>query len=109
MMAAEGTHQLAILEKAREAIRQVLEGKVLLTRPVIAHGAQQAFDAVKPMLAVEQGRSVARGPTTLTPLTAVTPFAPHGLSVGLNSEPLLRASALRAWCLRPYGAHWRIA
>jgi hypothetical protein len=26
---------------------------VLLTRPVIAHEAQQAFDAVKPTLAVE--------------------------------------------------------
>ncbi|MGA8436547.1 MAG: hypothetical protein WB713_17545 [Methyloceanibacter sp.] len=45
MMAAEGTHQLAILEKAREAIRQVLEGKVLLTRPVIAHEAQQAMQS----------------------------------------------------------------
>jgi hypothetical protein len=52
-MAAEGVHQLTILQKAREAIRQVLEGKVLLTRPVIAHEAQQAFDAVKPSLAVE--------------------------------------------------------
>jgi uncharacterized protein (DUF2342 family) len=52
-MAAEGAHQLTILKKAREAIRQVLEGKVLLTRPVIAHEAQQAFDAVKPALAVE--------------------------------------------------------
>jgi hypothetical protein len=52
-MAAEGTHQWAILEKAREAIRQVLQGKVLLTRPVIADEAQQAFDAVKPTLAVE--------------------------------------------------------
>jgi hypothetical protein len=51
---AEGTHQLAtILEKAREAIHQVLEGKVLLTRPVIAHEAQEAFDAAKPALAVE--------------------------------------------------------
>jgi hypothetical protein len=52
-MAAEGTHQLTILEKACEAIRQVLDGKVLLTRPVIGHEAQQAFDAVKPSSAVE--------------------------------------------------------
>jgi len=44
---------VTILQKAREAIRQVLEGKVLLTRPAIAHEAQQAFDAVKPTLAVE--------------------------------------------------------
>jgi hypothetical protein len=71
-MAAEGAHQLTILQKAREAIRQVLEGKVLLTRPVIAHEAQQAFDAVKPTLADEiaaalnKGRFVARRLATLT-------------------------------------------
>jgi hypothetical protein len=52
-MSAEGAHQLTILQKAQEAIRQVLQAKVLLTRPVIAHEAQLAFDAAKPTLAIE--------------------------------------------------------
>ena len=44
---------MTILQEARESIRQVLEGKVLLSRPVIAHQAQLAFDAAKPTLAIE--------------------------------------------------------